>query len=725
MVNEPTVLTASRGDLSLALDPARAHLLLSQGPADWMIRCNGGGFAHLGFAEGKSVLGGEGNVPITWRRAGHSVLLGKGELPDRSLSFRLGFELPINGTLSCWLELSGPAVKEVLWVVFPAGPELHGEQSFLVFPQWLGLLVPARGEDFAVRRTVWQRPWCMRWLGGTQKVGGKDYSYLAFATDSLYRGVDLWRNSKGLGFNYFGERSAAEAKEDFRVQSMEFRFLEGNYVQLAKEYRTWRQGQSDWKTLSTRFRAPSPERVAGAQLFAHVPCDYGGEPLPFEALIPRMEALKAAGLDRALFHLGGWNRLGYDSEYPDILPANPKCGGDEGFRALTDAIDRLGYIATPHDDVAIISERAPSFSEDVLARLPNGEPFNFGVYREQQYRLPTAAAQTAFAQRNLAELRKRFPSLRGYLFDVATSYQPIEDYAYDPPQPKEAELKQRQGPFRIAREQFAQLVFSESIMDWALQYCDGAFMAEEGYWHKGDGGWSQDALHGIIVPLWDLVYHDAFLAIRESTAHVNTPMETEDPLVRYLRIALKCYRAGALPPCFYSDALDLSMLDSYRTQSTTDCGGWSKLSTQDLLLAVDHVSMGLGDAIFTQPMLSHGFIGGDLYHERTTFATYAGPVTVLVNTALEPWQVDDQLTLPALGFYIQGPNLVAYHASKVAGITLSEPTLIVWRYKLKGQAGLQVYRAFGEQRVPIPTKGKVRFCQAPEAGRVQEALMED
>jgi hypothetical protein len=38
-------------------------------------------------------------------------------------------------------------------------------------------------------------------------------------------------------------------------------------------------------------------------------------------LRPWCEHLKSLGIERAMFHTGGWNRMGYDSEYPDILPA--------------------------------------------------------------------------------------------------------------------------------------------------------------------------------------------------------------------------------------------------------------------------------------------------------------------------------------------------------------------------------------------------------------------
>jgi hypothetical protein len=34
-------------------------------------------------------------------------------------------------------------------------------------------------------------------------------------------------------------------------------------------------------------------------------------------------------IDRCLFTLGSWIHRGYDCQHPDVLPAAPKCGGNE------------------------------------------------------------------------------------------------------------------------------------------------------------------------------------------------------------------------------------------------------------------------------------------------------------------------------------------------------------------------------------------------------------
>ena len=44
-----------------------------------------------------------------------------------------------------------------------------------------------------------------------------------------------------------------------------------------------------------------------------------------------------------LFHLGGWTRYGYDCRHPDIMPANPECGGNEGLAECARRVQALGY----------------------------------------------------------------------------------------------------------------------------------------------------------------------------------------------------------------------------------------------------------------------------------------------------------------------------------------------------------------------------------------------
>jgi hypothetical protein len=733
-----TSLSIARDGLQFVLDPGPCRIVVQHGVAAWPMQGAGlAGVAHLSTTDGAIyVLGGSDAtagrrlVPLQWRRVNAHEIEGTGHLPELAVDCRLTYAVEKHQRLRCDLEFAGADVARIATVRFPFAPAVSGPDARLVFPQWLGLLVPAQGADLRVARHLWERPWCMRFFGATQPTAQGERSYIAIVEDSLYRGVDVWREAGRAGYDLLGEPSWDErqATSRQRRQTVTFAFLEGDYVAVAHHYRAWMQKRPEWETLASRRRACRPDRVAGAILFAHVPCDYGGEVTPFDTLAGRLDGLRAAGIERALFHIGGWNRLGYDSEYPDILPANPKCGGDDGMRRLTAAIDAAGYLCAPHDDVGIISTRAPSYDEKWVARGSDGKPIAGGTYREQQYYITSGAAQAHFARRNLPDVARRYPDLHGYLFDVTTSVIPLEDHSRTPPYSKAEDLSGRCDLFRTARREFAELTFAESIMDWAIADLDAAFMAEEGYRHQGNGGWSQDALDGEIVPIWELVYHDVLLAVRESTTHVNTPMDTTDPLVRYLRIYLKTLRAGALPPSFYSDDLTLSILGSYIAASTTPCGGWSSLDKVRLIAAVSRLSVWLGDLVFHAPMSAHAFPDRNLFHERTVFASPGGPTVVTVNTdGAEAWSPEPGLTLAPLGFHIAGPGLLAYHALEVGGVRLPAAALVAVRRAQRGSfragATVEAFRAFGPVAVPVPGAGGTLLASIEVAGKTYPVVL--
>ncbi len=722
-------LAISQGGLTVRLDSASGALYVDDGDVRWRFGSSYGGFARLTILEEEPtsievpppvqthVLGGAGATGIAWSRPDPSTLTGEGALTDCDLRFALSFTIQPPRRLACTLSVDGADVGAIADIAFPPGPILTDPEARLVFPQWLGLLVAPAGPDIHVRRVLYQRPWCMRFIGGTQQTPqGEARSFIAIIEDSLYRGADVWRSDGALGFDFWGDRSYPERTSEHRAQSLTFEFIEGDYVQIARRYRRWAQQQPTWTTLATRFRPCAPDRVGGAMAFCHVPCDYGGEPLPFDALIPRLEALKAAGVHRAIVHVGGWNRKGYDAEYPDILPANPACGGDEGMARLVSAIRDLGYVCAPHDDIGIMAENAPSFDEQWLARWFDQSRINGGVYRDAQNYITSAKAQVHFATRNLPEVARRYPDLDGYLFDVTTSVQPLEDYSSDPPVLRQEDLALRMEAFRIAREAFARFTMGESIMDWAIEYNDVAFMAEEGYFHQGDGGWAKDDLHGEIVPLWDLVYHDVQIALRDAADHVNTPMETEDPLVRYVRVLLKTLRAGTLPPALFSDDLTLNVVRAMLTGESEAAGGWATLDERELIAAVSRISTWLADEVFLAEMVHHEFPDGDLHHEYTQFRSARGLTKIWINSALEPWSPRAGLVLPPLGFWIEGPDLCAYHVDTVDGVRLPTPVLGAVRGAFASGEQVEAFRAFGGSDLVVPLDSGYASVPVAQAG---------
>ncbi|MHB9038719.1 MAG: DUF5696 domain-containing protein [Armatimonadota bacterium] len=723
-IGNTKLLRARIQKMSITLDPEKCSIEINDGYAVWMLAGSKSEFARVAMPALKAeyAVGGPGNIAVEWKSDGKTIY-GVGKLPNAQVSFRMTYELLSGCRLKCRIDFNGADTTKITDVTFPAAPKLTGVTSRLVVPQWLGLLVSPEGQDINVRRSVWLRPWCMRFVGATQHTALGERSYIAIVNDSLHRSIDIWRKNNELGFSYVGDQAYVEKSAAKRSQTLEFEFLDGDYVAIAKRYRKFARQLPTWRTLATRMRPCDEKVVGGAILFAHVPCDYGEGTTSFDTFIPRIKALKDAGIERAMFHIGGWNRKGYDSQYPDILSANPNCGGDDGMRRLTKAIDDLGYLCLPHDDVGILSMAAPSYDDKWIARWSDGSKINGGVYRDQQYHMSSGAAQAHFAERNMPEVHKRFPDVHGWLYDVTTSTQPLEDYSTNPPTPKNEDIRNRTLAFKSARDALASFTLGESIVDWSIEYNDGGFMAEEGYYHRGEGGWCQDKLYGEIVPMWELIYHDSHIGFRESSIHVNTPMETDDPLIRYLRIYLKTLRAGTVPPCIYSDKLTNNIIGGYIEQSKKDFGGWSKLNNMELLAAVSRVSTWLADNVFYDEMIDHDFVEGNLYHEKAVFKGKNGNSVIYVNTGLKPWSPIPGVMLAPLGFYISGPKLLAYHATEVGGIKLMEPTLAVFKGEFRKNSKVSAYRAFGDTKLLVPSGHKNLTVVLSEANRTTDVTI--
>lgn len=694
---------ANYGSTRIELNDTNAEVTINYKETSWKMRGIGGCFARVYVntpsASGAQTvldLGGTSPLKLQWKTVRGRSIIGKCAFPEHDILVSLIYRITADNKVRCSAEIVGKGVSKIAEIFFPAGPSVANPSDRLVLPQWLGILVSPEGDDFYVRRTLWLRPWCMRFIGATQHTPHGDSSYIAIVNDSLHRNADIRREKGTLDFLYLGTPSYVEKQSQTRIQTIEFQFMTGNYVQIAQTYKKWVMTQPSYRTFATRTRPCREELIGGAIFFCHIPCDYGGQPLAFDTLIPRLKALKQAGVERAILHVGGWNRKGYDAYYPDIMPANAACGGDEGMRRLTEAIAELGYICTPHDDLGIISTKAPSFNEKWLYRYGDGNIINGGIYRDTQNYMTSGAGQAHFAKRNVPEIKRRYPALSGYLYDVTTSTQPLEDYNVNPPTSMEQDLKDRNEAFKVTREAFAEFTIGESIVDWSMPYNDSGFMAEEGYIHRGDGGWSTDAIHGEIVPMWELVYHESHIGFRDNSTHVNTPMETDQPFLRYLRVLLKTWRAGTCPPSFFSDDLTFNIVGSMMTDPKNKRQpGWSELTTTQFLATVSRVSTWLADNVFHSPMTMHRFVDGDLFREHSQFASKKGMTEVYINTGVTNWSPLPGVVLPPNGFWITGPGLLAYHALQVAGKNLQAATLAAFRWTGTSARDMKGYLAFG------------------------------
>ncbi|MBM3189492.1 MAG: hypothetical protein FJZ90_12300, partial [Chloroflexi bacterium] len=104
-------------------------------------------------------------------------------------------------------------------------------------------------------------------------------------------------------------------------------------------------------------------------------------------------------LDNVLFHLGGWTRYGYDCRHPDIMPANPECGGNEGLADCARRVQACGYTFCLHDNYQDMYRDAPSWDESYLEKDADGSPHVGGVWLGGQAYYTCASEAVRLAQR--------------------------------------------------------------------------------------------------------------------------------------------------------------------------------------------------------------------------------------------------------------------------------------------------------------------------------------
>ena len=135
------------------------------------------------------------------------------------------------------------------------------------------------------------------------------------------------------------------------------------------------------------------------------------------------------GFDRALMTLGGWIRMGFDNQYPDILPASPEAGGNEGLAALSTQVRDYGWLFGLHDNYQDMYDDAPSFDTKYLMYNKDGRPQTGGVWAGGTPYLMASDKAMEFAYRNLPQVKDLF-SPNSYFIDttfnvpLAVSYAP-------------------------------------------------------------------------------------------------------------------------------------------------------------------------------------------------------------------------------------------------------------------------------------------------------------
>ena len=235
----------------------------------------------------------------------------------------------------------------------------------------------------------------------------------------------------------------------------------------------------------------------------------------FDERAKQLRDLKARGFNHVLVFISGWPHLGYDRQHPDSLPPPEKAGGWEGFKRLTDTARELGYLYIFHDQYRDYYLDAPSYDpqfavrEEDTKQPPQAFPGSrFGDSKDgdiPMMRHWDGGRQAYLNNRYwLGHLLKNYQlffdhgiTLQGIYLDVIGYVPPDEDFNPEHPTTRTEAMAGRAATMNWSRHHLG-IVATEAGADWVIPYVDVI---------NQSGGGSK----AILVPLYNLVYHDAVI----------------------------------------------------------------------------------------------------------------------------------------------------------------------------------------------------------------------
>jgi Family of unknown function (DUF5696) len=583
-------------------------------------------------------------------------------------------------------------VREVrlLNKALPVGP---GENNYYAAPYRMGIQLRAEGDKPFSRRF---RDGCTMAMFGAVKEG----SALLVTWADPYTEVQADYSIQPSPQLTMG-LAMRERAQSVRLQPLG----RGGYVEIAKAYRTVARERGLLKTLAEKMRQnPRVAEFFGAadfkpfaymRLAPNTPWhkqDQWGERLnfTFKECADLAEHLKRdLGIDRAMLVLNGWINRGYDNRHPDILPAAPEIGGNEGLAECSRRVKALGWLFGLHDNYQDMYRDAPSWSEEYIIKNPDGSLRKGGVWAGGPCWLICSRKSVELASRpqNIPQVKELFaPTL--YFSDTIFAAGLYE--CFDPKHPTTPadDLRYKQRLCDYLRGQFG-LFGSEEGREWGVAHAD---YFEGLMSHRTHFQTPNDT--DIIIPLFELVYGDAIPIY----AHQSDRPRPDNPdyiLDHILYAEMPVYNFGN-HRYWTNSAGDFKAPEDAQPRLVfahkAGCGltdGFIK-NTYEVLSPLHRLTALL-------PMTDHRFLKSNRKAESTRFGK---DVEITVNYDTTDLVLKNAV-LPQYGFLIESPTLVAFHARSYGAMQFTQPTMLVVHSadgkSLKACRNIQMYATFGDR----------------------------
>lgn len=676
-------------DLRVEVDPTGAvRLLDKQSGVTWPL-----GTPHIVYTDYEV-------VPV---KPSGSVRSGEGTLSyaaDPQLEFHIRLE---SNPPAMIYSFSGPFVsfvgKEIQEVQLirrglAVGP---GEANYYAVPNRMGVRVTAEGDKpYGFRLPAyqtWGPGYSMAMLGAV-----KEGSALLVTWDAPYTElmVDYTVQPRQLTAGL----ALRDSARTLRLQPLG----RGGYVEIAGAYRSVARRRGLIKPLAERVKEnPGIAKLFGAAdikpftFIRQVARGKDGKDrleinFTFDEAAALAEHLRRdLDMDRAMLILAGWIRRGYDNQHPDILPAAPELGGNPGLADCSRRTKALGWIFGLHDNYQDLYQDAPSWSQEHIIKNPDGSMLKGGAWAGGQCYLICSRKGLELAMRpqNLPQVRELFAPT-AYFIDCTTANR--LKVCHDPKHPttKADDMRYREQLLDFTRRQFG-IFGSEEGFEWAVphaEYFEGLMS------HKT--GFNIPSIAGTVIPLFELVYGDS-IPIYTHQGDRAAPDNARYILDHVLYAEMPVYQFGNHR--YWTDpAQEFKPAAGDPERLIFARGGRFGLTDQFIKNTYEVLSP-LSRITAVLPMTDHRFLTPDRSAEATRFGE---DVRIVVNYGSGEFTVGDAV-LPRYGFLVRSPGLVAFCATRYAGLSYGEPTLFVMRSldgrPLESSRRVRIYRGFGGRQL--------------------------
>jgi hypothetical protein len=380
--------------------------------------------------------------------------------------------------------------------------------------------------DHSVLQSHVIESWSMSWWG-FQKGTSAMMLIVETPDDASYQ----FKHPAG-GPTVIGPRWRAQLGRFGYSRSVRMAFVEnGNYVELTKRYRRYVMELGLFVSLKEKIaRTPlvndligTPQtrisilrnRSVDSDRYDTKDQSQNYNLTTFEERAQNVRDLKSKGFERALVYVSGWPRLGYDRQHPDPLPPPEKAGGWAGLKKLVDTCREVGYPVILHDqyrdyylDAASYDPQFAVHEEDASLPPKQFPGSRFGDYKQGDLPMMrhwdggkqgylNARFQLGHLLKNYQLFFQNGIKTQGIYIDVIGYVPPDEDFNPEHPTTHTDAMRAQIAMLNWSRHNLG-ITATEAGADWTIPYVDVV---------NSSGGGSK----AILVPLYNLVYHDAVI----------------------------------------------------------------------------------------------------------------------------------------------------------------------------------------------------------------------